>query len=265
VPLVDDRIDITVRGIRPIELAAESLKDVHFPALVRPRTAPNEAPTEELVKWGTKLYAYSAVAHIHKILVGLTCLAQAENVPAANIVSRHVFEWTAHGCYMHEKLKDCYERKDWEQAWTVLTPAAIGNIWARKHGAKYAPPSSQPLPTVPDPIRIRLAVSDYEEYQLRMHGWKEAKDTYGLLSELSHPNSACLQQYHAFGSDGSITIEYVEPPGGANSPLPFVNCCLIDFLLFVDALLQLATDTEVRAAIHQVLGKFTKLVPKTRA
>jgi len=253
-----------VRGIRPIQLVIDGLKNVKFPPLARPRVGPSNARTEELVQWGTKLYAYSVIAHVRRILNGLALLADAENVPAANVVSRHIFEWTAHACYMSSKLKDCYQRSDWEQAWTILTAAAIGNLWAKRFGAKYEPPSSQPMPTAPDPVRIRIAVSEYEDYQLRIHGSREAKDTYGLLSELSHPNSACLQQYHAYRNDGSIAIEYIGEPSGADSPLPFVNSCLIDLMLFLDALLQSAADTAVRADIQAILAEFKKIAPTPR-
>jgi hypothetical protein len=251
-----------MRGIHPIELVRDGLKSVNLPPLARPRIAPKEARTEELVQWGTKLYAYSAIAHIHKILSGLMLLADAENVPAAFIVSRHIFEWTAHACYMSDKLKECYQAKDWEEAWTVLTPAAIGNLWAKKYGAKYAPPSPPALPIVPDPLRIGIAILAYEKYQLQTYGSEEAKDTYGLLSEFSHPNAACLQQYHAVGNDGSIAISYIDDSDGAHSPLPFVNCCLIDFMLFVDVLLQLATDTTARVGIGWILDELAKLTQR---
>lgn len=249
-----------MRGIRPIKLVADELSSVSLPPLSRPRVAPKQARTEELIQWGTKLYAYSAIAHIHKILGGLMLLADAENVPAATIVGRHIFEWTAHACYMSGKLKDCYGANDWEEAWIILTPAIIGNMWARKYGDKYVPASRQTLPTVPDPLRIGIAVAMYEKYQLQVHGWEEAKDTYGLLSELSHPNAACLQHYQDFRSDGSVAIGYIETHG-ANSPLPFVNWCLIDVMLFLDALLQLAKDTTARAGIRRIVDELAKLAP----
>lgn len=253
-----------MKGIRPIELVAGGLARVNLPPLSRPRVGPTDGRTEGLVQWGTKLYAYCAIAQMRTILDGLMGLAHADNVPAANVVSRHVFEWTAHACYMRNRLNDCYQRKDWDDAWAILTPAAVGNLWAKKYGAKYSPPSPQPLPNAPDPLRIGIAVSEYEEYESQTHGWMEAKDTYGLLSELSHPNAACLQQYQAFRSDGSIAIEYVEGPNGASSPLPFVNRCLIDFMLFVDSLLQLAADAPVRADVHSVLSELVRLAMKRR-
>ena len=249
-----------MRGIRPIKLVADGLNSVSLPLLSRPHVLPTQARTEELAQWGTKLYAYSVIAHIHKILGGLMLLADAENVPAAMIVSRHIFEWTAQACYMSSKLRDCYQAKDWEEAWAILTPAAIGNMWAKKYGDKYAPSSQQPLPTVPDPLRIGIAVSMYEKYQLQAHGWEEAKDTYGLLSEFSHPNAACLQQYQDFRSDGTVAIGYIEAHG-ASSPLPFVNWCLIHFMLFLDTLLQLAADTTARADIRRILMNLQSWLP----
>lgn len=249
-----------MRGVRTIELVRDGLDKVKLPALARPAVAPDAPRTEELVQWGTNLYAYSVVAHVRKILGGLVQLAHAWNIPAANIVRRHIFEWTAHACYMSSKLKDCYQRGDWEQAWKVLTPAAIGNPWAKQHGAKYAPLTGRPALTVPDPLRIGIAISEYEQYQVQTHGWQEAKDTYGLLSEFSHPNAACLQQYHAIRDDGTILIEYDE----SVSPLPFVNWCLIDLMLFLDALFQLSADAVVRTGVDEVLDELVERAPTVR-
>ena len=51
------------------------------------------------------------------------------------------------------------------------------------------------------------------------------RDDYGHLSEHSHPNSACFQQYH----DGDVPggeIRFKEPTKG--TLFPVVNWCLID-------------------------------------
>ena len=250
-----------MKGIRPIRVVCDGLSNVQLPSLARPRLGPKEPRTEELVQWATKFYAYSIVAHIHKILSGLIVLADSENIPAAYIVSRHIFEWTAQACLVSSKLKDSYRAKDWEEGWIVLTPAAIGNLWARKYGAKYALPSQQP-PTAPDPLRVGIAVSAYESYQTQKYGLEEVKDTYSLLSEFSHPNAACLQQYHIIGNGGSLDIKYVEDYDA--SPLPFVNRCLIDLTQFVDTLLQLSAETTARTGMRQVLTELGKLAPKVR-
>lgn len=251
-----------MKGIRPIRVVCDGLSNVQLPLLARPCLAPNEPRTEELVEWATKFYAYSIIAHIHKILSGLIVLADSENTPAAHITSRHVFEWTAQACLVSSKLKDCYNAKDWNEAWTILTSACIGNLWAKKHGAKYASPSQQPVPEAPESVRIGIAISAYESYRLQKYGQDDTKDTYGLLSEFSHPNSACLQQYHTIGSDGTMVVKYVEDYDA--SPLPFVNWCLIDLMLFIDVLLQLAAETTARAGMRQVLNELGKLAPKVR-
>jgi len=68
-------------------------------------------------------------------------------------------------------------------------------LWAKQHGGKYALPGTQVPAGVPDPLTVSNVVAAYEQYQVKEFGSNDAKDTYGLLSELSHPNSACLQQY----------------------------------------------------------------------
>jgi hypothetical protein len=259
------RIHIVMRGIGPIELTLTSLRAITFPPLPRPRVMLGEARTEGLVQWGTKLYAYSVIAHLRKVLDALVLLARNENVPAANVVSRHIFEWTAHACYMSRKLKDCYRNNDWEQAWSILTSAAIGNLWAKRYGNKYGPPPPQQVPAAPDPVRVGIAVAEYEEYQSQILGLQDAKEDYGLLSELSHPNAACLQQYQTYFQDGNVAIEYVEAPAGASSPLPFVNRSLLDLALFLDQLLGLADETAVRSHIRGLIGEFSRIARQSQS
>jgi len=52
---------------RILELVAEGLRGITLPPLRRPRVRPDEAATEELVQWGTKLYSYSVIAHVRTI------------------------------------------------------------------------------------------------------------------------------------------------------------------------------------------------------
>ena len=104
----------------------------------------------------------------------------------------------------------------------------------------------------------------YEEYQFEKHGFKDARDTYGLLSEVSHPNAACLQNYQTFENDGSVTIGLIEHPDGADSPLPFVNRALLDLLPFLDSLLYLAEDAAVRIGVQKTILELARLAPKSK-
>lgn len=248
-------------GNRPLELVADGLRNITLPSLRRPPVKPNEDPTEELVQWGTKVYVYSVIAHIRAILSGLVQLAQVGNIPASYIVSRHILEWAAHACYMSRNLKNYFQRKEWRRAWRVLTSAVTGNLWARKYGAKYGPGAQRHGVGVPGPLKIANLISAYEEYRSQQFGTEDAKDDYSLLSEHSHPNSACLQQYHEYSPDGR-DLHFGDP--APVSSLPFVNRCLIDLLLFIDELLRLSNDTSVRPRVHSLLTELAKLARAIR-
>jgi hypothetical protein len=247
-------------GINTLEMALTGLKAVAFPVLTRPPNKPNKAPTEELILWGIRMYAYSVGAQVRRILEGLVLLAKAENVPASYVLGRHVFEWAAHACYMSRNLKNYVGRKEWNRARSLLTVAVIGNLWLKQHGTKYTLPGKT-VPSVPDPVSIANVIGCYEEYLFQAHNSKTAKENYGLLSELSHPNAACLQQHHVHRAGGRETeISDAEPI----SPLPFVNWSLLDLFSFLELLLELAQETVVRPTIANVLAELKRRAPTTR-
>jgi hypothetical protein len=253
-----------MKGIRPIKVVYDGLERVSLPVLAKPSGAPTAGRTKAAVQAGTKLYTYSLIAHLRKTLEALILLANAENVPAAYPICRHIFEWAAHACFISTKLKESFQQENWEAGWKVLTPAVIGNMWARKHRDKYAPVDLPKIPDAPDPYWIGIAMVAYEEYQFEKYGFKDAKDTYGLLSEVSHPNAACLQNYQTFENDGSVTIGLIEHPEGADSPLPFVNRALLDLLPFLDSLLYLAEDAAVRIGVQKTILELARLAPKSK-
>lgn len=250
-----------MKGVKTIELVAKHLQVVVFPILTRPPVKPNEPPTEELIRWAIRMYAYSVIAQVRRMLEALAQLANVENIPASYVVGRHIFEWAAHACYMSRNLKNYVRRKEWGRAWSLLSIAVIGNLWMKQYGAKYALPTSQAPPSTPDPLAVANVVGAYEHYLFQTHGSKTAKENYALLSELSHPNAACLQQHHVHRAGGRETqIADSEPI----SPLPFVNWCLLDLLVFIDALLELVKETEVRSTISKALAEIKERAPATR-
>jgi hypothetical protein len=181
----------------PVEVIEQKLQQVSLPSLFRPAVGPHEDPTEELVLWGINYQVYSVIAHLRLILGGLVQLARQENMPAAYILCRHVFEWTAQSCYMSRNLKNYVTRKEWKRAWSLQSIVANGNLWLKRHGANYAP--QELVAGVPDPLTVANIISAYGRY-LDQQGKKkdEAEDTYGILSEHSHPNSACFLPYQEF-------------------------------------------------------------------
>lgn len=197
---------------------------------------------------------------MQRILTGLAQLSKAGNIPASFVISRHVFEWAAHGCYLSRNLKNYFKRREWDRAWAVLTIAATGNLWAREHGQKYAESTTAFL-NAPDPLRIPNIITAYENYQSQTRDVKEVRDAYGVLSEYSHPNSACLQLYHRYEADGLLRFGDPDP----TSPLPFANWCLIDWLMFLDNLLALAQETIVRPGVAELLAQLAKQAPIKRS
>jgi len=252
-----------MRGIRTLKIVTDSLLAVDLPTLRRPSVKPTDPKTEELVSWGICVYVYSLIVHVQKILVGLVGLAESGNVAATAPVARHVFEWTAMACCVARRLKDSVGKQDWDGAWARLTDVALGSYWAGKYGHKYAgvPPVTPPLP-IPNPVRVGDAVKEYEMYQIGHAREAEANDSYSLLSDCSHPNAACLLRYQAWEDNGRVT-RFIDPDQDPTpeSFLPFVNCCLIDLLLFMYDLLAMANETTVRPKVKVVLDELVKLAP----
>lgn len=250
-----------MKGNRIVRIVDEGLQRVALPTLSRPGLKPAENPKEVLINWGTQYYAYSLIAHVRTILKGVLQLCDAENVPAAYIIGRHIFECAAHACYMNRNLHDHYQQKQWSEAWKLLSAAAIGNLWMKRHGTKYADPSTAVVIDAPNPIRIGEAVSAYELYLAQEGRTADAKDSYSFLSEHSHPNSACLQQYHIYENNGR-DLRFCEPDPTLVSPLPTVNWCLIDLLTFLRRLLAVSNETKVQSQVVALLKQLAEIAPK---
>lgn len=240
----------------PVALVKKKLEDISLPSLTRPAIGPKEEPTEELVLWGINYYVYSVLAHLRSISSALVQLAETGNIPAAYVLCRHVFEWTAHACYMNRNLKNYVTRKEWKRAWSLQSIVATGSLWVKKHGPKYDPMAT--MGGVPDPLTVPNLIKAYGEY-LRQQGRgdDEANDSYGILSEHSHPNSACFLPYHRYAGR---EIHFVVPEKG--SPLPIVNWCLLDTMMFLQELLGLSHEKVVSAEVTRTLLELAELAPK---
>ena len=227
------------------------LQKIHIPPLTRPPVA-DDNPNEELVLWGIQYYSYSVIAHLRTVLRGLVQLIEAANIPTAFIVSRHIFEWAAHTCYMSRHLKNYVLRKEWGRAWHLHSLAMEGNRWLKDHGSKYEP--TLVTDEVPDPLGVTNIVASYEEYRRQMHGHADAKDTYGLLSEHSHPNSACFLPYYQYiGRE----VRFIAP--SPDTSLLGEKRCLIDLMMFLNALLKLGQERAVRAQVVATLKELAGL------
>jgi hypothetical protein len=145
---------------KPANRIAAGLREIKLPPLTRPAVGPSDAPTEELVFWAIRTYAYSTIAHVRTILDGLLALAVAGNEQTMVLVYRHIYEWTMHGYYMLEKLQCLLEKADLVGAWQLTLQIDTGNAWIKNHGAKYAP--AWQLEDIPNSIRVSHFVAAYE-------------------------------------------------------------------------------------------------------
>jgi hypothetical protein len=234
-----------------LKIVEEGLRGITLAPLTRPAVSPFDEPTEELVHWATRLYVYSSIAHVRTVLAGLIALADIGNTPTGNILSRHIFEWTAHACYMAEGLKELIFGKQWKRAFDLTLQADIGNLWLKSHGHQY---DTAPFPEeIPTPIRVGKLMSAYAKYQTEQYGKTKAHDSYGYLSEYSHPNGACFLQYREItGADA----HFVSPP--SRSSFGGINGFILEWLMFMQTLLGFAKEDCVRDKLIDILTAVTK-------
>jgi hypothetical protein len=251
-----------MKGTTPIRIISEGFLKITLPPLKRPSVTPTEEATEALVNWGIQYYVYSLIAHVRTVLRGLIQISDVDNISAAFVLCRHIFEWTAHACYMSQNLQGYGQKKLWQEAWNLLSAAAMGNLWVKRYGEKYKTPGLYgPVSAdVPPPIHIRDAVSAYDEYLKKMRREPDAKDSYSFLSEHSHPNSACLMLYHTYAGN----VVHFRDANPTPSPLGAVNACLIDLLMFLTDLLGVSAERTVQPDVLAILKAVAKLAAQQK-
>ncbi|HXH49580.1 MAG TPA: hypothetical protein VNM47_09560 [Terriglobia bacterium] len=158
---------------------------------------------------------------------------------------------------MSHNLQEYRRNGLWGEAWSLLSAAALGNLWVKRYGWKYRPPGlgAAVPPDAPTPIRIRDVVSLYDEHLKKNHRESGAKESYSFLSEHSHPNSACLVLYHTYVG-AAVHFGDVNP---ALLPLNAVTACLIDLLMFLGSLLVDSDERTVQADLLAILETIAKL------
>jgi hypothetical protein len=185
--------DQSMQGLNTVTIVSDALDGITLPALTAPdlTNLTGDARAEALNAWGIQFYVFSVIAHVRAVLRGLSAVATTGNLPPTFVLARHIFEWTAQGCYVAENLAQHVASHDWKAARELLDKVVIGGKWVNEHGHKYGSTAA----SLPEPLRLKHALKSYEAYLKQKYG-TEGKDDYGLLSEYSHPNGACLLQYH---------------------------------------------------------------------
>ncbi len=237
-----------------LPIVTRGLERIGLPPLVRP-PVPNDNPNEALVLWGTTYYTYCVIAHVRVILRGMVELLRLKNVPTAFLACRHVFEWTAHSCLMTRETEGFIGRQDWKGANELQSRVMEANRWVKEHGKKYEP--GYDYDEMPDSMRVKKALKAYEQYQQEQHGENSVEDSYALLSEHTHPNSAC---FNAYTQIVGREVQFVPP--STDSALLGEERCLLDLILFLDALLRLGKEINVRRQLRSVIDELLEAKKK---
>jgi hypothetical protein len=245
-----------MQGLNPLTIVSKGLDGLTLVLSQPPDPRTLKTPDERkgaYIRWAVSYYVYSVIAHIRVVLRGVIVLADSGNIPTAMVVCRHAFEWTAQVCYMNANLQKHIAAKDWDSARDLLNQAVMGSRWIKEYGHKYDPMQIQT--EIPNTIRLNKILASYEAHVEKLYGG-DTKDDYSHLSEHSHPNSACFQQYHDDEVPGR-EIRFKEPTTG--SPLPVVNWCLIDLITLLLELVGLSSDCTVRPQLASILKEIAQL------
>jgi len=168
------------------------------------------------------------------------------------ILARHVFEWTAHACYMRERLEWLVKSSQWSLAFKLMLQTDTGNSWAKNHGKNYDVPPLQE--EILDPIDINTLIAAYAKYQKKEYEKSTVHDSYGYLSEYAHPNATCFVQYRDFeGADGYL----VGPP--PKSTFGGIDGFILEWLMFIHDLLALAKEDAVRQKLVDIMSAAARL------
>jgi hypothetical protein len=233
--------------VEPAKFIEEKLRAIILPPLMRPPVLPEADPTEELIFWGMREYAYSLIAHIRKVLKGIVLLAEAGNAPTFIIVCRHIYEWNMQCSYAYVTFRSFLNKGDLKGAWELYLTVCGGNGWMKKHGGKYAP--EMPNDEIEDPIHLREFKNEYKKYRIETHGSENVDDDYGYLSERSHPNGFCFQPYILLNPP---EIRFVDPAPSHRLP-GTLDACVLEWTMTMTRILGLAREDNVRCQLTGLL------------
>jgi hypothetical protein len=238
--------------MEPAKFLEEGLRSIILPPLIRPPVPPEADPTEELIFWGMRKYAYSLIAHIRTVLKGIVLLAEAGNAPAFIIICRHIYEWNMQCSYAYVTFRSFLKEGNLKGAWELYLTVCEGNGWMKRHGEKYVP--EMPYDEIEDPIHLREFKNEYKKYRIQALGSENVDDDYGYLSERSHPNGFCFQPYISLNPP---EVRFVDPAPRHRLP-GTLDACVLEWAMTMTRVLGLAREDNVRCQLTELLQKLTE-------
>jgi hypothetical protein len=153
----------TSLSVSMLRVAAQNLKDIKFPQLVRPALGADASPTIELIQWAVQVYCFPWIRHLNALLNGIVLLIDSDNKAAVRIIGRSSFEFCAHAYYVRKHLKQYLDRKDLDAAWNFLLPIGTGSRYISEFHS--TPEESELFPVGP---HISKAVNCFQKEVIPM-------------------------------------------------------------------------------------------------
>lgn len=226
------------KSVSMLRIAADHLKKITFPQLVRPALGPDAPPTVELIEWAVQAYCFPWIRHINALLNGVILLIDSDNKAAVRIIGRSSFEFCAHAYYVQKHLKQHLDRKDLDAAWKFLLPIGTGSRYISEFHT--SPEESELFPVGP---HISKAVNCFQK-EVMLN-----EDDYSYLSEFCHPNMMTFSQHYRWTTP--YTIDFVDQVEfGAFGAIAGST---IHGLMVVHELLKMSNEQQVNSAIVKLL------------
>lgn len=226
-------------SVSMLRVAAEHLKQIKFPQLVRPAVGPDAPPTVELLNWAIQTYCFPWIRHMSALLNGIILLTDSDNKAAVRIIGRSSFEFCAHAYYVKKHLKQHLDRKDLAAAWKFLLPIGTGSRYISEF--QSTPEENELFPVGP---HISKVVNCFKEATP-----KETEDQYSYLSEFCHPNMMTFTQHYRWTTP--YTIDFVnQVEFGAFGAIAGST---IQGLMAIHELLKIGNERQINGAIVRLL------------
>lgn len=239
--------------LNSIKRVSERLATLSFPPLLRP-SAPDHAPTRDLVDWAIRVYCYSLLSHYREMLDSFLDLTAHGRIPAAFPVARCLYELGAHSYYANKHVTQYLRAQDVHSTWGFLTDITLGSRWMRESAAQGGERHEES--SFPMPREIAKVIRCFNEYTKTGHAIK----SYSFLSEYCHPSMPAFSQYHDMGEGNPPWVKFGSPPRNPTDAL--VPSVSISLTVVLEQLLNLLIETDeadVAREIKSILVEWANL------
>jgi hypothetical protein len=248
------------QNIGELKIALQKLDGIVPPELVRPPVESGAPPTNELVAWTVRVYAYTVVCHFRELLRATLVLVETDHVSAVFPCCRGLFELAAHTYYVKKHVLQHLKNKDLNSALIFLYDVQLASREMRK---RQKTGSFQNLESdYPEGPHIAKVMACFNEYFPDGQKEKPATIAYSALSEFSHPNFFAFITHFEREADlrDMPTVIFGKPSRNLlRLCLPAAAIAVLALLATVGHLVQVVRDEELATAMYEAMGEVLKI------